>query len=96
MIYEFNCEACDSVFEVNVPVSDNQKPLSEPCPLCSVKGKVFRVFGASAILQHERDGVRAKQAGSEWNSVLKKIDKAAGPKSTIFKNDPYSQSKIGK
>ena len=39
------------------------------------------------------DGKRSKQAGSEWNSVLKKIDKAAGPKSTIFKNDPYSSGK---
>jgi hypothetical protein len=41
------------------------------------------------------DGSRAKSAGSEWNSVLKKIDKAAGPKSTIFKNDPY-QGKTSK
>ena len=35
------------------------------------------------------DGKRAKQAGSGWNDVLQKIDKAAGSKSTIFKNDPF-------
>jgi hypothetical protein len=39
------------------------------------------------------DGARAKKAGSEWQSVLNKIDKDAGPKSTVFKNDPYSSGK---
>ena len=42
---------------------------------------------------HEVDGMRSKKAGSEWNSVLKKIDKAAGDKSTVFKNDPYKKRK---
>ena len=39
------------------------------------------------------DGARAKKAGSEWQSVLNKIDKEAGPKSTVFKKDPYSSGK---
>ena len=39
----------------------------------------------------ELEGSRAKKAGSEWASVLKKIDKDAGPTSTVFKSDPYKQ-----
>ena len=81
MIYEFNCEACNENFEVSLPMADNQKPLSEPCILCGVKGKVFRVFQSS---QHIHDMVNTKEklAGSGWNDVLNSIHKASDSTST--------------
>ena len=42
------------------------------------------------------EGARAKKAGSEWQSVLNKIDKEAGPRSTVFKRDPYQAGKSAK
>ena len=33
-IYEYTCEACEGIFEEVSNVSDRDKPLEEPCPMC--------------------------------------------------------------
>ena len=48
------------------------------------------LIGAPGFVS-ELEGARARKAGGEWASVLKKIDKEAGPTSTVFKSDPYKQ-----
>ena len=48
------------------------------------------LIGAPGFVS-ELEGTRARKAGGEWASVLKKIDKEAGPTSTVFKSDPYKQ-----
>ena len=83
MIYEFNCEACNKQFEVSLPMAECKKPLSEPCPMCGVEGQIFRVFEAAGF-QTNMINDKWKKAGS-FTDTLKKIDKAAGSQSTIFK-----------
>ena len=82
MIYTFACENCNGSFEVNVPIADNQKPLSQKCPLCGVKGKVYRVFDSAT---HFLGGSVHNQAGSGWKDILKGIDKASGKDNEIRK-----------
>jgi len=82
MIYEFNCEHCNKQFEVSLPMADCQKPLKEPCPLCEVSGKVFRVYGLPEF-QTNMMGTKEKKAGNEWKDVLRKIDSKAGSASKI-------------
>jgi putative FmdB family regulatory protein len=77
MIYTFACDSCNGSFEVNVPISENQKPLSQPCQLCGVKGKVYRVFDSNGF-QHEMINDFRKRAGSEWNDRLKTIKGNSG------------------
>jgi putative FmdB family regulatory protein len=75
MIYTFACDACNGSFEVNVPISDNQKPLTKPCPLCGKKGKVYRVFDSAT---HFYSGSVHDQAGNGWKDILRGIKKASG------------------
>ena len=77
MIYTFACDNCDGSFEVNVPIAENQKPLSKPCQLCGVKGKVYRVFDSSGF-QYEMINDFRKRAGSEWNDRMKTMKKMSG------------------
>lgn len=82
MIYTFECESCGDRFEANLPMSENKRPLVEPCPLCSAQDTVFRVFDSTGFI-YTREGATQKAAGSGWNDVLKSIDKASGSGSTI-------------
>ena len=83
MIYTFGCDNCNGSFEVNVPIADNQKPLSQKCPLCGVKGKVYRVFDSNGFGYNDQ---MMKKAGDGWNDVLKSIHKASGSKSNIHQH----------
>ena len=85
MIYTFACDNCNGSFEVNVPIAENQKPLSQPCQLCGVKGKVYRVFDHSGF-QYDMVNTHTKRAGDGWNDVLKSIHKASGSKSVIHQH----------
>ena len=58
-------------------IFENQKPLSQPCQLCGVKGKVYRVFDSNGF-QHEMINNFRKRAGSEWNDRLKTIKGNSG------------------
>ena len=82
MIYTFECESCGDCFEANLPMSENKRPLVEPCPLCSAQDTDFRVFDSIGH-QHDMVNTGQKRAGSGWNDVLKSIDKASGSGSTI-------------
>ena len=84
MIYTFACDNCDGSFEVNVPIAENQKPLSQPCKLCGVKGKVYRIFDYTGF-QYNNNVI--KKAGKEWQGVLSAIDKASGKDNQIRKRN---------
>jgi len=77
MIYTFECESCGDRFEANLPMSENKRPLVEPCPLCSTQDTVFRVFDSIGH-QYDMQTTRLKRAGDGFNDVLKAIHKASG------------------
>ena len=85
MVYLFECEECSGSFEANLPMDDNKRPLSEPCPLCGVEGKVFRNFSNAGIgFQSETslEGM-SKKAGQGWKDTLSRIHDKAGSKSQL-------------
>ena len=83
MIYVYECESCNEQFEVDLPMSENKRPLSEPCPLCKAEGTVFRIFESQGF-QTNMINTKEKKAGGQWESTLQRIHKAAGSQSTIY------------
>jgi putative FmdB family regulatory protein len=85
MIYQFKCEKCNEVFEENLPMNDNNKPLSEPCPLCNKEGGVYRDFSSVSLSYDMLDvQTRARNAaGSDFGDLMKSIHKHAGRDSKI-------------
>jgi len=61
-------------------MSDNKKPLTQPCPLCATKGSVFRIFDSAT---HFYSGSVHDQAGQGWKDILGGIKKASGKENII-------------
>ena len=85
MQYQFNCDACNKAFSVDLPLSENAAPCKKPCPLCKVKGEVYRDYSTISITYDTVDvNTRARQvAGSDFTDLMKQIDKGAGENSTM-------------
>ena len=81
MIYEYNCDKCDKVWEETHAIADRDKPVGKDCP-CGKKGKVSRGVTAPG-LSYEGAVSPIKRAGSGWNDVLKGIKKASDKECTI-------------
>ena len=82
MTYNYHCTGCGSHFEKNIPISDRDLPINKPCPSCKKKGNIERVFMAPGI-NYEGNVSAIRRAGSNWNDVLKRIDKYAGKRSQV-------------
>ena len=42
--YSYKCDSCDHEFDMQLSMSESDKPLGEPCPECKEEGHVIRVF----------------------------------------------------
>ena len=82
MTYNYHCDACGKNFDKGFSIADRDKPTTKPCPACHKKGKVTRVFQSPAV-SYEGPKSDIRKAGSEWNDVLKRIDKYAGKRSQV-------------
>lgn len=70
--YEFMCEACEHYFEKFLSISEMKKPEEEACPNCG-EIKVQKVmFGAPALGDPVRLGIRRPDGG--FKEVMQKID----------------------
>jgi putative FmdB family regulatory protein len=84
MIYEYKCGACGKIFEKNVPISENKKPLVEPCPLCDTSNQIKRVFSSAIVSDYMDVQTRAKKVGGEaFTEVMSRIHKGAGKNSKM-------------
>lgn len=54
--YDYRCNDCGFEWELNVPIDDRDKALTEPCPDCGTGGIeppiIERLFGAPCIGFH--------------------------------------------
>jgi hypothetical protein len=61
-------------------MSENKRPLGEPCPSCGVSGQVFRVFQS---VTNFHSGSVHDQAGQGWKDILGGIKKASDSNNII-------------
>ena len=63
MYYNFKCESCNKVQEVEIPISDYDKEKEKQvCPIC--KGKMKRVLEWQGIAMGGGDGWCGKKGGT--------------------------------
>jgi putative FmdB family regulatory protein len=92
-LYDFKCNACSDVFEVWQTISNHEKPLSEPCPKCSVRGQIERLYGANPFIDSVKLGVRQPDRTFQ-REVLGKIAKN-NPRSNIGKGKFHIPGRVG-
>ena len=65
MYYNFKCESCNKVQEVEIPISDYDKEKEKQvCPIC--KGKMKRVLELQGIAMGGGDG----WCGKKWSKTI--------------------------
>ena len=75
--YTFKCNGCEHKFELFLKMSENNKPLSEPCPKCKKK-KVIKDWSEQLnSVAYDTTLTPTKLHGSAWNEVMEKVKKAA-------------------
>ena len=74
MTYDYHCEKCLGVWEMNLPMTKRDQPLDEPCPECGKDGMVKRGIACPGI-QYQGTKSPQTRAGRHFNDVLKNISK---------------------
>ena len=71
--YVFRCENCKNKFDEFLSMSDNDKPLKNPCPKCKKK-KVVRDYGSEGVgMALDTTLSPNKATGGAWNELMAKI-----------------------
>jgi putative FmdB family regulatory protein len=47
--YDYGCVECDHVFELFLPLSRMDEPLTQPCPNCGKEGSIHKIIGAPVV-----------------------------------------------
>lgn len=76
-IYEYFCENCETQFEKLLKMSEIDLPVSEPCPICNIEGKIETMNSTFALGDPIKMGLKRPDSG--FGEVLSKI-KQAHPK----------------
>jgi len=75
--YSFKCEGCKHKFEIFLRMSENTKPISEPCPKCKKK-KIVKDWSEQAnSVGYDMSLTPLKVNGSAWNEVIDRVKKVA-------------------
>jgi|ETNmetMinimDraft_24_1059892.scaffolds.fasta_scaffold59078_2 predicted nucleic acid-binding Zn ribbon protein len=83
MTYDYQCEKCGKTWEMFLPYTKRDEPLSEDH--CEKGGcKVVRLISAPNMNYETSRGSVLNQAGSGWNDVLNDIKKNSGKDNTII------------
>lgn len=87
--YEYQCKACNHIFEEFLPLKSRKKPEKCPCPSCGekkVKQEILSLPGTAIDTLHRVDG----KATGGFREVMQKISDSQGIKGThasrYFKN----------
>lgn len=87
--YSFKCEGCKHSFETFLKMSENNKPLSEPCPNCKKKKIVKNWEEQSNSIAYDTTLTPTKVCGGAWNEVIERV-KSVTPR---HKRDQLEQSR---
>lgn len=79
-IYDYCCEACEYVFELNKKIVDCDAPTLEPCPSCNTPNTVKKLVSAPGICDPVRLGV--KKAPADFQKYVLGRIKEAHPRGT--------------
>ena len=63
-------------------IADRDLPLAEKCPICNSSGTIKRSFSPLPISSVGKYSA-IRRAGTDWNSLLKKIKRGSGEKNSI-------------
>ena len=77
-IYCYSCSQCNNEFEKLLRMSENDVPLSQPCPTCGVTGSVRQELTAATFGNPITMGHVRTPAG--FTQVLDRIHKGSGLK----------------
>lgn len=73
MTYTYHCKKCDHSFELfNVTYENRDAACGATCPSCNEIGQIERILEMPSTSYMGRVS-NVKRAGSDWNSLLKKI-----------------------
>jgi putative FmdB family regulatory protein len=71
--YGFVCEGCNHNFDILLPISERDKPLSNPCPSCG-GGKIVKDFGSMRQSLSSDSLYNANKAtGGQWNELMSRM-----------------------
>ena len=83
MTYDYHCKECDHTFERCLLSDERNAPLAEACPSCAKHGTLERLVAQPIVSSLGKPTSIRRQAGGDFNDLLKKIHKGAGRKSKI-------------
>jgi putative FmdB family regulatory protein len=77
--WDYKCESCGHEFEENYPIADQDKPTTEPCPICG-ESAIIRPFQAPIInLSYRKSSIQSDPKIRKFQEeVLKPIKKGLG------------------
>jgi putative FmdB family regulatory protein len=72
--YDFQCKACEHVFEKQLKIAEMDVPLGEPCPECKKEGEMQRLIGGThGFLDPVALGrIKPSEGWTDWLKILKK------------------------
>ena len=72
--YDFICNKCKKTWETFLPISERNKPTSEPCPHCSAKGSVEKSWENTELsISSDATLTPNKATGGRWNELMQKM-----------------------
>ena len=77
--YAYQCKKCEHYFEENLKIADRDDPVKKPCSEC--EGELYRTMETGGLVSDVKTPMR--RAGSEWNSLMKRIKKGSGRENSI-------------
>lgn len=80
MTYTFKCTSCEHEWDASMSMADRDVPLTQHCVACAAEGQgvIKRIISSAPRISYEGAQTVLQRAGSGWNDVLKKIQKANG------------------
>ena len=78
--YPFSCEKCKNTFDLYLPMSEREQPLSEPCPKCNEMGVKRDYTSFSQPLASDTNMTPDKKTNGQWGRLMSRMKKGLNKK----------------